>query len=83
MKFYLRYMDDSIIIHKSKELLEEYRAKIENKLKDLGFELNTKKTKIYRIDKEIPFLGFTHRLTKTGKIVILVKSESVRREKTC
>lgn len=74
-------MDDSIIIHEDKQYLEYCKTKIEEKLKDLGFNLHEKKTKIYELNKEIPFLGFKHRLTNTGKIIMLVKTETVKRER--
>ena len=81
VKFYIRYMDDSLIIHNDKEYLEKCLEEIKIKLKDFGFELHPKKTKIFKLNKEIKFLGFTHRLTNTGKIVMLVCSDTVRRER--
>jgi hypothetical protein len=80
-KFYLRYMDDFLLIHKDKEYLEECRKKIEEKLKEKGFELNTKKTKIYPIKDGIQFLGFVFRLTETGKVIMTVSPQSVKRER--
>lgn len=81
VKYYLRYMDDSLIIHNDKEFLENCLIKIKSKLKELGFTLHPKKTRIYKLNKEIKFLGFTHRLTNTGKIVMLVSTDTVKRER--
>lgn len=81
VKYYLRYMDDSLIIHNDKEFLEDCLIKIKSKLKELGFTLHPKKTRIYKLNKEIKFLGFTHRLTNTGKIVMLVSTDTVKRER--
>ncbi len=81
IKYYIRYMDDTIIIHENKEYLEECKEKIEKELNKIGFNLHPKKTKIYRIEEGIPFLGFNHRLTSTGKIIMTVKHETIKREK--
>lgn len=81
IKFYLRYMDDFIIICENLEYLEYCLKEIDKKLNKLGFKLHPKKTKILKLSKEIKFLGFTHRLTDTGKIVMLVCTDSVKREK--
>ena len=80
-KFYIRYMDDFLIISNDKEYLEKCRDRIEEFLNGLKFELNPKKTKIYPIADGIDFLGFTYHLTKTGKVLLFVKSSNVKREK--
>lgn len=81
IKHYIRYMDDFILIHESREYLEECRQRIEAELKKLEFELHPKKTKIYEISKPIKFLGFYHQLTDTGKIVILIDPKNVKNER--
>lgn len=81
IKYYLRYMDDFLIICDDLEYLEYCLKEIDKKLKELGFTLHPKKTRIYKLNKEIKFLGFTHRLTNTGKVVMLVCSDTVRRER--
>ena len=81
VKFYGRYMDDSFIIHESKEYLEKCLKEIEVKLKEFGFVLHPKKTHIIKLSKGMKFLGFTFRLTDTGKVVMLVSSDTVKREK--
>lgn len=70
MKLYLRYMDDLIMIHESREYLEECQAGVAGKLREIGFELNPKKTRIYSLREGIPFLGFRFRLTDTGKVLM-------------
>lgn len=74
-------MDDFLIISNDKEYLEKCRDRIEEFLNGLKFELNPKKTKIYPISDGIDFLGFTYHLTKTGKVLLFVKSSNVKREK--
>lgn len=81
IKYYLRYMDDFILLSGDKEWLESCKYTIEAELSKIGFELNEKKTKIYPISKGILFLGFTFRLTKTGKVLMAVGSKNVKRER--
>ncbi len=78
IKFYIRYMDDFILIHESKEYLEECREKLADYLGAIGFELHPKKTRIYEIKDGIKFLGFIFRLTKTGKVVKIVLPKNVK-----
>jgi len=58
MKHYLRYVDDFVILHESKEVLENCKNKIEKYLKNLRLELHTDKSKIYPLCRGIGFLGF-------------------------
>jgi len=81
IKNYIRYMDDFIIIHENKEYLKYCKEEIAKELAKLGFELHPKKTRIYLLSQGIPFLGFTFRLTKTGKVIMTIKSDNVRKER--
>lgn len=81
IKCYVRYMDDFILVHNNKEYLEECKIKIINKLAELEFEVNPKKTKIFPLKRGINFLGFTFRFTDTGKVLMLILSENVKRER--
>ncbi|MDR0384418.1 MAG: RNA-directed DNA polymerase [Christensenellaceae bacterium] len=57
IKHYIRYMDDFIIFHHSKERLEEILSSIKKGLSgSLQLELN-EKTQIVKVDKSIKFLG--------------------------
>ena len=59
IKYYIRYVDDFVILHESKKQLEEWKALIDNFLKkELKIELHPNKSKIIRLDKGIKFLGF-------------------------
>jgi len=69
-KYYGRYMDDLYIIHKDKEFLKEMRDSISKLAKEIGLTVNTKKTRILRIDKGFVFLKQLYMVTETGKIVI-------------
>ena len=81
MKYYLRYVDDFIILHKNKEVLENCKDKIKKYLKNLKLEFHPDKTKIYSMYKGIDFLGFKtfyyHRMARKRN----VKGFEVRLEK--
>jgi hypothetical protein len=81
IKHYIRYMDDFLLIHDDKNVLEKCFNEIEIKLKQIGFELNMKKTLIKKLKCGFEFLGFNYKVAKTGKIIMTLKSESVKRER--
>lgn len=58
-KYYLRYVDDFIILHKSKIQLEIWKNKIDKFLKNnLKLELHKEKSKIISLSRGIDFVGF-------------------------
>lgn len=76
--YYIRYMDDLILIHPDPAYLRECYAFIEQELGKLGFELNPKKSRIYPLSEGIDFLGFRYRLTETGKVLMTADPEKVK-----
>ena len=77
--FYLRYMDDGILIAEDKEYLVyclDEITKIVNKYK---LELNSK-TKIYKLDNGFKFLGFKY-VKKNKKLIIKVKNQTKKKFK--
>lgn len=78
---YLRYMDDFFIISADRAYLEDCRAAFATKLAEIGFSLHPAKTRIYRLSDGIPFLGFTFRLTKTGKVLRIIDPRNVKHER--
>lgn len=80
-KFYIRYMDDFLIISNDRHYLEYCQSEAREYLKGLGFELNPKKTKIYPLKNGIEFLGFIYRLTATGKVLLFVNPSNIKRER--
>ncbi len=59
IKYYVRYVDDFVILHNSKETLKDYKSKINQFLKtELKIELHPEKSKIVPLHKGINFLGF-------------------------
>ena len=81
VKHYLRYMDDFILIHHNRQFLEECRCQIEQQVRRVKCELHPTKTRIEPLSAGISFLGFTFRLTDTGKVLMLLDSDNVRRER--
>ena len=58
LKYYIRYSDDGVILHQSKEKLHELLGEIQEYLGTLSLELNPK-TQIFPVDKRgIDFLGY-------------------------
>lgn len=58
-KYYIRYVDDFVVLHKSKKKLEEWKEKIEIFLeKKLKIELHPEKSKVFPLSKGIDFVGF-------------------------
>ncbi len=58
-KYYVRYVDDFILLDQSKEKLKHWKDTINLFLKrELDLELNPRKTKLQSIDKGIDFLGY-------------------------
>lgn len=81
VKYYERYMDDLILIHKSKEFLRKCLEVISSELAKLGLKLSMKKTQICPISQGIIFLGFKYKITSTGKVLMLVSKENVNKRK--
>ena len=72
-KFYIRYVDDFVLLDKSRENLENYITEINNFLRnELKLELHPDKSKIFPIYHGASFLGFRvfyyHRLLKKSNI---------------
>ena len=69
IKHYARYMDDSYLIHPSKEYLQHCLAEITKICDSLGIVLNPRKTQIVKLSRGITFLKTRFNLTDTGKII--------------
>ena len=69
VKFYAGYMDDSYVIHESKEFLEELLEDIIRVAKESGITVNTKKTRICKLSEHWRFLQVQYSLTDTGRII--------------
>ncbi len=81
IKGYVRYMDDFILIHEDKEHLKRCLSEITGYLHGIGLEINEKKTGIQPVKSGIHFLGFSFRLTETGKVIQTVLHKKVSKER--
>lgn len=79
IKEYGRYMDDGILLHKSKKYLQYCLKKIENFCIKLGIKLNKKKTKIKKLEKGFTFLKRKFSLTETGAVIKRLCRTSITR----
>ncbi len=58
-KYYIRYVDDFVILHSSKKQLEKWKEEINKFLNDkLKLELHPQKSQILLLSRGIDFLGF-------------------------
>lgn len=58
-KYYIRYVDDFVILHRDRKVLEKWKDEIDNFLKEkLKIELHPEKSRIIPLSKGITFLGF-------------------------
>jgi hypothetical protein len=78
MKRYVRYMDDGIIIHQNKEVLQEVYKGMKEVCNTLGLTFNEKKTKIVKATKGFSFLKIQYRVVGNRLIKTLVRSGIVR-----
>lgn len=67
-KYFLRYMDDYLILDTDKEKLKKFLKIIKNELKKLKLETN-KKSNIYKMSVGFSFLGYTYKI-KNNKLII-------------
>jgi RNA-directed DNA polymerase len=56
-KHYIRYVDDFILLHESRQWLNAAKAQIESFLPQLALQLNPKKTILQPVDRGIDFVG--------------------------
>ncbi|MBI4139487.1 group II intron reverse transcriptase domain-containing protein [Candidatus Woesearchaeota archaeon] len=58
IKYYVRYVDDFVILHRSGRVLQEYKLKIDTFLKTLKLELHPQKCNITPLKNGIHFVGY-------------------------
>ncbi len=73
VKHYLRYVDDFVILHSEKSVLEDYKTKINIFLKEyLNIEIHPEKSKVILLKRGIDILGFRvfyfHKLLRKNNI---------------
>lgn len=80
-RFYVRYMDDIIILCQSREALVAMRAAAEEELARKKLRLSEKKTQIAPITQCIHFLGFSYLLHDTGRVTMKVLPEKISKRR--
>jgi hypothetical protein len=76
-----RYMDDSYLIHESKEYLQYCLERIREKCAEFGIIINERKTQIVKLSKTFSFLKVRWTLTDTGKVVARLNKDTITRER--
>lgn len=77
IKYYIRYMDDFILMHPDKEYLKYCLQEITKKVEELDLKLNNK-TKIISIKDGLNFLGYRF-ILKKKRLIVLLNQETKRR----
>ncbi|MDR2748893.1 MAG: hypothetical protein LBB10_03275 [Bifidobacteriaceae bacterium] len=77
IKYYSRYMDDFILIHKNKKHLQYCAKQIENFLKDYSLQLN-EKTALFPLRHGVDYLGFHTYINANGKIIMKIRKNSIK-----
>lgn len=79
--YYVRYMDDFVLLHHDKAFLQDCRMAIEKfAFEKLKLKLNAK-TQIGKLKNGLDFLGFNHKLTTTGKVEINLRASARARQR--
>ena len=80
-KYYGRYTDDSYIIHKSKEFLNEVLEGVLKIADKLELVINPKKTHIAKLSQTFKFLQLKYSLTETGRIIRRINPKAITRQR--
>lgn len=76
-----RYSDDSYVIHKDKQVLEEMLRDIKSMAKSYNIIINNKKTYITKLSSSFEFLQISYRLTNSGKVVKKINPQNIANER--
>lgn len=80
-KIYGRYMDDFYVISNDRAFLNAAKQVFAEELSAVGLALHEKKSRIYPLRDGIKVLGFTFRLTGTGKVIRIIDPKNVKHER--
>lgn len=81
IRYSIRYMDDTVTIYDDKEHLKYCLTRIKEELAPLGIEVNVKKTQIHKLSQGVKFLGFIFKLTDTGKVLMLLDKDNIKKRR--
>ena len=80
MRYYVRYMDDLVILHPDKNVLRKVMLTAQAHLAAIGLQLNPKSC-IYPLAQGVLFLKFRYLLTPTGKVIKRVTHKAIGKER--
>jgi len=81
IKYYVRYMDDFILLHHDKVYLQKCLTEIQSLFSEvLQLELN-EKTQIFPIKNGVNYLGWRFCISETGKVIRRLKTANKKRTK--
>lgn len=78
-KYYIRYMDDMLILSDDKFFLDKVYKDIVLKLKDIKLDVN-KKSNMYRLSNGISFLGYNY-IINNNRLIIKYNSNTIKKAK--
>ena len=81
IKYYMRYMDDGVILLNSKEKLTELKEELREVASRYGLTLHPKKTMIVKLTKGFTFMKVRYRATGEGKVIKTLCRDGVTRER--
>jgi len=85
IKHYIRYMDDFVILHESKQYLHEVKEKINLFFASMKLTLHPKKANIFPITLGVDFLGYrifnSHRLVRKSTVKRFLKNTKTKLRK--
>lgn len=80
-KYYARYMDDSYVIYHDKAVLKDLLEELKLKYKEIGLEVNERKTQISKINRPVTYMKTIYVLTDTGKVIMRKHKDTFHRER--
>lgn len=80
-KYHGRFMDDTFIMHESKDFLREAADGIAERSAKMGLFINKKKTQIFRIDKGVKYLNRIYRMDAHGCVSERIHSDTLKKER--
>lgn len=80
IKYYIRYMDDFVLIHNDKDYLKYCRSEIEKQLNSIGLELN-RKTGILKLSQGVKLLQWRFVLCNSGRILKRMDKKKISKQR--
>jgi len=81
MKYYDRYMDDTVTLHHDRAVLEDLLEGIRAQCDELELVLNPKKTLIIPLTQGITFLKMRYRFAGNGRLLMRLDNGTFKRER--